>query len=301
MFSGSMVALVTPFFKDQEGRGGDLDEKTLRRLVDFHVREGTRVIVPVGTTGESATLTHAEHEKVIRIVVEQAAGRVLVMAGTGSNSTSEAIALTRAARDIGADGALVITPYYNRPTQEGLVRHYEALASRISFPMVIYNVPARTGVNMLPETIARLAAIPEYVGVKEASGNMGQVVDLFDRLENRMAVYSGDDILTYPILALGGHGTISVSANLVPRLMAEMCDLALSGNLPEARSRHNLLVPLHRALGLETNPIPIKTAMEIAGIIDSAMRLPLVPMDPDNRKRLNAVLSSMKIAKDGSR
>jgi len=301
LFSGSMVALVTPFFKDQEGRGGDLDEKTLRRLVDFHVREGTRVIVPVGTTGESATLTHAEHEKVIRIVVEQAAGRVLVMAGTGSNSTSEAIALTRAARDIGADGALVITPYYNRPTQEGLVRHYEALASRISFPMVIYNVPARTGVNMLPETIARLAAIPEYVGVKEASGNMGQVVDLFDRLENRMAVYSGDDILTYPILALGGHGTISVSANLVPRLMAEMCDLALSGNLPEARSRHNLLVPLHRALGLETNPIPIKTAMEIAGIIDSAMRLPLVPMDPDNRKRLNAVLSSMKIAKDGSR
>ena len=269
--------------------------------MDFHVREGTRVIVPVGTTGESATLTHAEHEKVIRIVVEQAAGRVLVMAGTGSNSTSEAIALTRAARDIGADGALVITPYYNRPTQEGLVRHYEALASRISFPMVIYNVPARTGVNMLPETIARLAAIPEYVGVKEASGNMGQVVDLFDRLENRMAVYSGDDILTYPILALGGHGTISVSANLVPRLMAEMCDLALSGNLPEARSRHNLLVPLHRALGLETNPIPIKTAMEIAGIIDSAMRLPLVPMDPDNRKRLNAVLSSMKIAKDGSR
>ena len=301
MFSGSMVALVTPFFKDQEGRGGDLDEKTLRRLVDFHVREGTRVIVPVGTTGESATLTHAEHEKVIRIVVEQAAGRVLVMAGTGSNSTSEAIALTRAARDIGADGALVITPYYNRPTQEGLVRHYEVLASRISFPMVIYNVPTRTGVNMLPETIARLAAIPEYVGVKEASGNMGQVVDLFDRLENRMAVYSGDDILTYPILALGGHGTISVSANLVPRLMAEMCDLALSGNLPEARSRHNLLVPLHRALGLETNPIPIKTAMEIAGIIDSAMRLPLVPMDPDNRKRLNAVLSSMKIAKDGSR
>ncbi len=301
MFSGSMVALVTPFFKDQEGRGGDLDEKGLRHLVDFHVREGTRVIVPVGTTGESATLTHEEHERVVRIVVEQAAGRVLVMAGTGSNSTSEAVALTRAAKDIGADGALVITPYYNRPTQEGLVRHYETLASRVSFPMVIYNVPARTGVNMLPETIARLAAIPEYVGVKEASGNMGQIVDLFDRLENRMGVYSGDDLMTYPILALGGHGTISVSANLVPRLMAEMCDLALSGNLSEARVRHNRLVPLHRVLGLETNPIPIKTAMEIAGLIDSAMRLPLVPMDPDNRKRLSAVLASMKIAKDGSR
>ncbi|MCL5285961.1 MAG: 4-hydroxy-tetrahydrodipicolinate synthase [Nitrospirae bacterium] len=296
-----MVALVTPFFKDQEGRGGDLDEKGLRHLVDFHVREGTRVIVPVGTTGESATLTHEEHERVVRIVVEQAAGRVLVMAGTGSNSTSEAVALTRAAKDIGADGALVITPYYNRPTQEGLVRHYETLASRVSFPMVIYNVPARTGVNMLPETIARLAAIPEYVGVKEASGNMGQIVDLFDRLENRMGVYSGDDLMTYPILALGGHGTISVSANLVPRLMAEMCDLALSGNLSEARVRHNRLVPLHRVLGLETNPIPIKTAMEIAGLIDSAMRLPLVPMDPDNRKRLSAVLASMKIAKDGSR
>ncbi len=300
MFSGSMVALVTPFFKDQEGRGGALDEKALRRLVDFHVREGTRVIVPVGTTGESATLTHEEHERVIRIVVEQAAGRLLVMAGTGSNSTAEAIALTRAAKEIGADGALVITPYYNRPTQEGLVRHYEALASRVEFPMVIYNVPARTGVNMLPETIARLASIPEYVGVKEASGNMGQVVDLFHRLENRMAVYSGDDPLTFPILALGGHGTISVSANLVPKMMAELCDLALSGNLEGARDRHTRLVPLHRALGLETNPIPIKTAMEIAGFIDGAMRLPLVPMDPENRKRLSAVLSEMKIGKDGS-
>ncbi|EQD25236.1 MAG: Dihydrodipicolinate synthase [Leptospirillum sp. Group IV 'UBA BS'] len=223
------------------------------------------------------------------------------MAGTGSNSTAEAIALTRAAKEAGADGALVITPYYNRPTQEGLVRHYETLASHVEFPMVIYNVPARTGVNMLSETIARLAGIPEYVGVKEASGNMGQVVDLFHRLENRMAVYSGDDPLTFPILALGGHGTISVSANLVPRMMAELCDLALSGNLAGARDRHNRLVPLHRVLGLETNPIPIKTAMEIAGIIDGAMRLPLVPMDPENRKKLAAVLSEMKIGKEESR
>lgn len=301
MFSGSMVALVTPFHKDQEARGGDLDEKALRRLVDFHVREGTRVIVPVGTTGESATLTHEEHERVIRIVVEQSAGRVLVMAGTGSNSTREAIALTRAAKEIGADGALVITPYYNRPTQEGLVRHYEALASKVEFPMVIYNVPARTGVNMLPETMARLASIPEFVGVKEASGNMSQIIDLFHRLENRMAVYSGDDLLTYPILALGGHGTISVSANLVPRMMAELCDLALSGNLKAARERHHALIPLHRALGLETNPIPIKTAMEAAGLIDGAMRLPLVPMESKNRHMLVEILSQMNIGKEAGR
>ncbi len=301
MFSGSMVALVTPFSRDQDGRGGEVDEKALRGLVDFHVREGTRVIVPVGTTGESATLTHEEHERVIRIVVEQAAGRILVMAGTGSNSTREAIALTQAAKQMGADGALVITPYYNRPTQEGLVRHYEALASKVEFPMVIYNVPARTGVNMLPETIARLATLPEYVGVKEASGNISQIIDLFHRLENRMGVYSGDDLMTYPILALGGHGTISVSANLVPKMMTELCDLALSGNLSPARDRHNSLIPLHQALGLETNPIPIKTAMEIAGIIDGAMRLPLVPMEPENRRRLSEVLSWMKLVKDGSR
>jgi len=298
LFSGSMVALVTPFQNGQDGKNGRIDERALRRLVDFHVREGTRAIVPVGTTGESATLTHEEHQQVIRIVVDQAARRVRVLAGTGSNSTEEAISLTRAAREIGADGALVITPYYNRPTQEGLFRHYETLAARVEFPMVIYNVPARTGVNMLPETIARLGSIPEYVGVKEASGNMGQIVDLFHRLENQMAVYSGDDLLTYPILALGGHGTISVSANLVPRLMADLCDLALAGNFRESLSVHNSLIPLHRALGLETNPIPIKTAMAMAGLIGGEMRLPLVPMDPDNQLKLLSVLRKMGLEKE---
>ena len=301
MFAGSMVALVTPFEKDPGGHGGRIDEKALRHLVDLHAKEGTRAIVPVGTTGESATLTHEEHEKVISIVVEQAAGRVKVLAGTGSNSTEEAVALTRAAQRIGADGALVITPYYNRPTQEGLVRHYETLAARVSFPMVIYNVPVRTGVNMLPETVARLAGIQAYVGVKEASGSISQVVDLMDRLEGRMAIYSGDDILTYPILALGGHGTISVSANLVPRKMADLCDLALSGDLAGSLRIHRELVPLHRALGLETNPIPIKTAMEIAGMIGSFMRLPLVSMDLANRARLEKVLGDLGIPPGGRR
>ncbi|MEC4682708.1 MAG: 4-hydroxy-tetrahydrodipicolinate synthase [Nitrospirota bacterium] len=293
-----MVALVTPFQNGQGDKNGRIDERALRRLVDFHVREGTRAIVPVGTTGESATLTHEEHEQVIRIVVDQAAKRVRVLAGTGSNSTEEAVALTRAAREIGADGALVITPYYNRPTQEGLFRHYETLAMKVEFPMVIYNVPVRTGVNMLPETIARLASIPEYVGVKEASGNMGQIVDLFNRLENQMAVYSGDDLLTYSILTLGGHGTISVSANLVPRKMADLCDLALSGNFREALAVHNSLIPLHRALGFETNPIPIKTAMALAGMIGGEMRLPLVPMDESNKTRLAAVIRSMGLEKE---
>ena len=301
MFAGSMVALVTPFEKDPGGHGGRIDEKALRHLVDLHVKEGTRAIVPVGTTGESATLSHEEHEKVIGIVVEQAAGRVKVLAGTGSNSTEEAVALTRAAQRIGADGALVITPYYNRPTQEGLVRHYETLAARVSFPMVIYNVPARTGVNMLPETVARLAGIQAYVGVKEASGSISQVIDLMDRLEGRMAIYSGDDMLTYPILALGGHGTISVSANLVPRKMADLCDLALSGDLTGSLRIHRELVPLHRALGLETNPIPIKTAMEIAGMIGSFMRLPLVPMDLANRAKLEKVLGDLGIPSGGRR
>ena len=301
MFAGSMVALVTPFENDRAGQGGRLDEKALRRLVDFHVKEGTRVIVPVGTTGESATLTHEEHEKVIRIVVEQAAGRVKVLAGTGSNSTEEAVALTKAAQKTGADGALVITPYYNRPTQEGLVRHYETLASRVAFPMVIYNVPVRTGVNMLPETVARLAGIQAYGGVKEASGSISQVIDLMDRLEGRMAVYSGDDMLTYPILALGGHGTISVSANLVPRKMSDLCDKALTGDLAGALAIHRELVPLHRALGLETNPIPIKTAMEIAGIMGGALRLPLIPMEIANRARLEKVLSALGIPGKGAK
>lgn len=294
-----MVALVTPFQKGSDGKNGKIDERALRKLVDFHVREGTRALVPVGTTGESATLTHEEHERVIRIVVEQAAKRIRVLAGTGSNSTEEAVSLTRVAREIGADGALVITPYYNRPTQEGLFRHYETLARQVEFPMVIYNVPVRTGVNMLPETIARLAGIPEYVGVKEASGNMGQVVDLFHLLDRRMAVYSGDDLLTYPILALGGLGTISVSANLVPRKIAEMCDLALGGNLAGALGVHNRLVALHRALGLETNPIPIKTAMAAAGMIDSEMRLPLVPMESGTRAKLLSVLAELGLDKGG--
>jgi 4-hydroxy-tetrahydrodipicolinate synthase len=293
VFKGSMVALVTPF------SGGKLDERKLRELVDWHVREGTSAVVPVGTTGESATLDHQEHERVIAVVVEQAAKRIQVLAGTGSNSTDEAIRLTRAARAIGADGGLVITPYYNRPTQEGLVRHYEAIAKSVSFPMVIYNVPARTGVNILPETIERLAGIESFVGVKEASGSMSQIIELIDRVGDRMDVISGDDLLTHPIMAVGGKGVISVSANIVPRLMSEMVDFNLVGEWDRGYEVHRKLVPLLRALSLETNPIPIKTAMGIAGMIDPEMRLPLVPMSPNYRNVLEGVMKSMGLVGKG--
>lgn len=293
MFKGSMVALVTPF------SGGKLDERKLRDLVDWHVREGTSAVVPVGTTGESATLDHQEHERVIAIVVEQAAKRIQVLAGTGSNSTEEAIRLTRAARAIGADGGLVITPYYNRPTQEGLVRHYEAIAKSVSFPMVIYNVPARTGVNILPETIERLAGIESFVGVKEASGSMAQIIELIDRVGDRMDVISGDDLLTHPIMAVGGKGVISVSANLVPRMMADMVDFDLVGEWDSGYEIHRKLVPLFRALSLETNPIPIKTAMGIAGMLDPEMRLPLVPMSAGHRSALEGVLKIMGLVGKG--
>ncbi len=288
-----MVALVTPF------SGGKLDERKLRELVDWHVKEGTSAVVPVGTTGESATLDHQEHERVIAVVVEQAAKRIQVLAGTGSNSTDEAIRLTRAARAIGADGGLVITPYYNRPTQEGLVRHYEAIAKSVAFPMVIYNVPARTGVNILPETIERLAGIESFVGVKEASGSMSQIIELIDRVGDRMDVISGDDLLTHPIMAVGGKGVISVSANIVPRLMAEMVDFNLVGEWDRGYEVHRKLVPLLRALSLETNPIPIKTAMGIAGMIDPEMRLPLVPMSPNYGNILEGVMKSMGLVGKG--
>ena len=293
MFKGSMVALVTPF------SGGRLNEKKLRELVDFHVREGTSALVPVGTTGESATLDHREHERVLEVVIEQAAKRIQILAGTGSNSTEEAIRLTKTASAMGADGALVITPYYNRPTQEGLVRHYEALARSVSFPMVIYNVPVRTGVNILPETVERLASMEEFVGVKEASGSLSQIIELFDRVGDRLAIYSGDDLLTLPVMSIGGKGVISVSANIVPKMMADLVDEALAGNWENAFLKHQLLVPLHRVLGLETNPIPIKTAMGLAGMIDPEMRLPLVPMSEGPRKKLEEILKKMGLLGKG--
>ena len=287
------MALVTPF------SGGRLNEKKLRELVDFHVREGTSALVPVGTTGESATLDHREHERVLEVVIEQAAKRIQILAGTGSNSTEEAIRLTKTASAMGADGALVITPYYNRPTQEGLVRHYEALARSVSFPMVIYNVPVRTGVNILPETVERLASMEEFVGVKEASGSLSQIIELFDRVGDRLAIYSGDDLLTLPVMSIGGKGVISVSANIVPKMMADLVDEALAGNWENAFLKHQLLVPLHRVLGLETNPIPIKTAMGLAGMIDPEMRLPLVPMSDGPRKKLEEVLNKMGLLGKG--
>lgn len=295
MFSGSMVALVTPF------KSGKIDEPALRKLVDFHVAEGTAALVPTGTTGESATLDHSEHERVIAICVEQAARRIRVLAGTGSNSTHEAIRLTKSAMAIGVDGALVITPYYNRPTQEGLFRHYEAVAMAVDIPMVIYNVPVRTGVNITPQTIERLSSISAFVGVKEACGQMSQIIELFHRVGSKMGIYSGDDLLTYPVMALGGAGVISVSANLVPRKMADLVELSLAGEWEKARVVHEELVPLHMALGLETNPIPIKTAMGLAGLSSDEMRLPLVAMSSENRLALSKVLDSMGLLRKESR
>ncbi len=274
MFAGCTVALVTPF------RDGEVDYEALGRSVDWQIAQGTPVISPVGTTGESPTLTHEEHERVIDAVVERVAGRAKVLAGTGSNSTTEAIRLTRFAARAGADGALLVSPYYNRPTQEGLYRHYAKLAESVDLPMVLYNVPGRTGRNVEPETVERLARHAPIVAIKEASGSLDQVSDILARTD--LTVLSGDDSLTLPMMAVGAEGVISVVANLVPADVIAMIDAFRSGNLAEARKRHLKLFPLCRdLLGLAPNPIPVKTALSLLGRGNGEMRLPLCP--PEER------------------
>lgn len=282
MLSGSIVALVTPF------RNGEVDLGRLKELVEFHIREGTSAISPCGTTGESATLAHEEHEKVISEVVQQARGRIPVIAGTGSNSTSEAIRLTHYAKKVGANAALIITPYYNKPTQEGLYRHYRALAEEIDIPIVVYNVPSRTGVSISPETVARLAEFKNIVAIKEASGSLDQVSDIFRLC--KITVLSGDDSLTLPILSLGGKGVISVVANIVPRDTAKLVDSFLKGNTSEAARLHHRLFPLCKAMFIETNPIPVKTAMRLLGRLNGELRLPLCEMNKENENKLGRVL-----------
>jgi len=284
MFQGSMVAVVTPFSK------GAVDEKALGGLVEFHAREGTDVIVPCGTTGESATLSHEEHDRVVRVVVEAAKGKMKVLAGTGSNSTEEAIHLTRYAKKSGADGALLITPYYNKPTQEGLFQHFVAVARAVELPVVLYNVPGRTAVNLLPETVARLAKIPGIVGIKEATGSLQQVSKTLELCGPEFAVLSGDDFTTLPLLAVGGVGAISVTANIIPGDMKRMIEAFRKGDLEQARRIHYHSWPLHEAMFLETNPIPVKAALAMMGKVGWDLRLPLTPLSDPCREKLQKAL-----------
>ncbi|MEW6720336.1 MAG: 4-hydroxy-tetrahydrodipicolinate synthase [Thermodesulfobacteriota bacterium] len=290
MFHGAIVAIVTPF------RNGKLDAPALRKLVEFQVRNGTSGIVPCGTTGESATLSFEEHEKVIDVVIEAAKGRVPVIAGTGSNNTKEAIVLTRYAKKAGADAALVITPYYNKPTQKGLVAHFRAVAESVDIPIVLYNVPGRTGVNMLPDTVARLAEVKNIVGIKEASGNLSQICEILRTAPKGFCVLSGDDALYYPMLALGAKGVISVVSNVAPKEMAQIYGAFAAGDTERARDLHFKLWPLMQVLFVETNPIPVKTAAAMMGLIREEFRLPLCGMSDANRKALAKVLSDLKIA-----
>jgi 4-hydroxy-tetrahydrodipicolinate synthase len=281
-----MVAMVTPF------RNGAVDETALGEMIEFQIANGTDAIVPCGTTGESATLSHEEHNRVIEFTIEAAARRVPVLAGTGSNNTEEAIALTRHAQKVGADGALLISPYYNKPTQEGLYRHYKKIAESVNIPILLYNVPGRTGVNIQPATVARLAEIPGIVAIKEASGSMAQVCELYRLCGGRMTILSGEDAINFPILTAGGEGMISVTTNVVPKEMAQMWDAFTAGDLARAREIHYRLLPLHDAMFLETNPIPVKTALALMGRCTDEMRLPLCPMGEGNLGKLKDALEN---------
>lgn len=287
MFSGAIVAIVTPF------KAGEIDEAGLRKLVDFQIANGTNGIVPCGTTGESPTLSHKEHERVVDIVVEQAAGRVPIIAGSGSNSTEEAISLTAHAKKAGADGALMVAPYYNRPSQEGLYRHFERVAKSVDIPIILYNIPGRTGVNIEPATIERLSRIDNIVGVKEATGSMKQITDIISLCPENFTVLSGDDYLTFPLLCAGGKGVISVVSNIAPRPMSDLCKLFFEGRFEEARKHYYKLLPLCHILFLETNPTPIKAAMAMMHMIGSEeVRLPLVPVSEANKERLRKELEA---------
>jgi 4-hydroxy-tetrahydrodipicolinate synthase len=284
MFTGSLVAIVTPF------RQGKVDERALADLIEWQIARGTNGIVPCGTTGESATLSHDEHNRVIELTVEVVHRRVPVIAGTGSNSTEEAIALTRHAKLAGVDGALLITPYYNKPTQEGLYRHYKTVAEAVDLPLVLYNIPGRTGVNMLPATIARLSAIQTIIGVKEGSGSVQQASDIVQMCGDRLTVLAGDDSLALPMMAVGGKGVITVTANIMPAEMASLVKAFAEGKVEEARRLHFKLSPLFAALFYETNPIPVKEALGLMGKIDPELRLPLCSMAQDTREKLIRVL-----------
>ncbi|MEA2039955.1 MAG: 4-hydroxy-tetrahydrodipicolinate synthase [Thermodesulfobacteriota bacterium] len=284
MFKGSIVAIITPF------KDGKVDEEAYRELIDFQIKNGTSAILPCGTTGESATLNVEEHKRVIKIAVEAVNKRVPVIAGTGGNSTSEAIELTAYAKKLGADSSLQVTPYYNKPTQEGLYQHYKAIVNATALPLVLYNVPSRTGINMLPETVARLAEFEEVVAIKEASGNLGQMAEIIKLAGDKITLLSGDDNITLPVLSIGGKGVVSVVANIVPRDTSDMVTAWEEGDFRKTKALFYKLFPLCQAMFYETNPIPVKTSLAVMGKIREEFRLPLVSMAPANLERLKRVL-----------
>jgi len=286
MFKGSIVAIVTPF------KDNNLDEQALKNLIEWHIAEGTNAIVPCGTTGESSTLEYDEHYRVIELAIQTVNGRVPVIAGTGANSTDETIKMTGKAKELGANGALLVVPYYNKPTQEGLYRHYKAVADAVDIPIVLYNVPGRTALNMLPQTVARLAEIKNIVAIKEASGNLAQVSEVIRLCGDNLTVLSGDDFTTFPLMTLGGKGTISVSANVAPKDVSEMCAALNEGDYDKARKLHFRLEPLNKAMFIETNPIPVKTALSMMGKIREELRLPLCPMSTENKDKLKNIIQN---------
>jgi 4-hydroxy-tetrahydrodipicolinate synthase len=287
-FEGSMTALATPF------RDGALDEAAYRALVRQQIAGGTSVLIPMGTTGEAVTMSPEERFRAIRVVVEEAAGRVSVVAGAGSNSTAETIEGVKRAREAGADGTLIVTPYYNKPTQAGLVEHYRAIAkAHPGFPIIAYNVPGRTGVDLLPETAQRMCDIPEVVAIKEATGNMARAVDLVEKCGERLTLLSGDDFTVLPFIACGGKGVISVSSNAAPRMMADLVAAARAGRMAEARELQVRMNELHHLLFVESNPIPVKWALHKLGLFGPELRLPLVPMTEPNAKKLEAELRKL--------
>ena len=291
LFRGTGVALITPFKKD-----GSVDEQRLRELVEFQITNGTEAILPAGTTGESATLSHAEHQLVMEIALEQANKRVPVIVGAGSNSTREAISLTAHAKSLGADGVLSVAPYYNKPTQEGFYRHYAAIAEAVDIPIVVYNVPGRTGSNINAETTVRMAEeIPNVYAVKEASGNVPQMMEILRGRPDDFAVYSGDDQFAFTLVALGGDGIISVVANEVPQMFSDMIRFALAGDLVNARKLHFKLLPLMNANFIESNPIPVKSCLAMMGMIEEVYRLPLVPPSDATKSKLRRILDELEL------
>lgn len=289
MFNGSYVAIVTPFLD------GKVDEATLRKLVDYQIEKGTDGIVPCGTSGESATLTHEEHCQVIDIVIDQTKGRVPVVAGAGSNSTHETVYLTEHAKKAGADGALLITPYYNKPSQEGLYKHYKYVAERVDIPIIMYNVPGRTACNMMPETVIKLSEIPNIVSIKEASGSMDQAAEIISNTADDFGLLAGEDSLIYPLLSIGSNGVISASVNACPAEVAEMYDAFVAGNVERAKELHFKLLPLFNSFFIETNPVPVKKALELMGLIGPEVRLPLVEMTPEGTAKMKAVMEQVGI------
>ena len=291
-FQGSFVAMVTPF------RNGKVDEAKLREIVEFHITHGTDGLIPCGTTGESPSLSHDEHRRVVELVIEASRGRIRVVAGTGSNSTAEAIDMTKHAERAGATGALVVNPYYNKPTQEGLYRHFRAVAESVAIPILLYNIQSRTAINVETDTLARLVRdAKNIVGVKEASGSLDQMSQVIAACGPDFSVLSGDDNITLPLLVIGGSGVVSVIANIVPRETADLVHAALEGDWKRARDLHYRLFPLARAAFLETNPIPIKEAMALAGMIEPEFRLPMCRMSDANREKLRAILKPYGLIK----